>query len=93
LNKFDWYFHNVVFLLCFEDRFAEKFIGGGELIIYGFIIRPGDGRPRKSGWYNDDWHRLSHLPLVIWDRLRAANSINQYVHNTDAYYRQNCFVY
>ncbi len=43
---------------CLEDRLAEKFMGGGGgSEMYGFIVIPGDGRPRKSGWYNDDWHK------------------------------------
>ncbi len=65
-------------VLCLEDRLAEKFMGrGGGLEMYGFIVIPGDGRPRKSGWYNDDWHKKSHFSVFLWERLRAKIEQNQ----------------
>jgi hypothetical protein len=45
------------FVLCLDDRWAEKFMDGGRLEMYGLVVTPGDGRPRKSGWYKDDWHK------------------------------------
>ncbi len=56
-QNLDLVFDEENFVLCLEDRLAEKFIGECELEKYGLIIIPGDGRPRKSGWYNDDSHK------------------------------------